>query len=592
MKQANRLSVAASVRLWFAVCLLLLSPLQPAQAQQTLADADWFVRPIADGVVWRYYLFDNMFGSKQSISYLEVDLKNPNVSVETPYLAAARQRTSVMVPAQFPAAAGAINGTYFDTTGSGGHRTYLRVNNTVIPPGGALFSPWGWDSAIAKDSSGSVSIIKMPTGGWAAETTHPNIMACGPLLVDAGTIPTAYLNSIGSHCTSRHPRSAVGVTTDSRLIMVTVDGRTDMAAGMTCTELADIMLQLGCPYAMNLDGGGSTTLWGRGEQYGGVLNFPSDNSVYDHLGERACSNAVAVIAPTTTPLAWDARLTGKSFSAFMDSGTSQTVTLTYQNAGTQTWTATATKLSVARPDTRTSPLRDPATWPGTTEPAVMSPATVAPGQTASFTFRFKAPETSTTLTFDEHFKLVQLGVGRIGPADSEAWMRINVLPPYSGATTFIVESRLGGQNIAWYTDSGMADTGTNCSAPGVTPGIGSRYGSTYRSVAGAKSATVSPNFPRAGNYNVYVTWGAGSNRRNPITYKVNHTSGTSVFLIDQTATANVWVRLGSGPFPFAAGPGGTVVMSNENIDVSGSMYISAVKFEHVPDAAVDDWMLY
>jgi hypothetical protein len=89
-----------------------------------------------------------------------------------------------------------------------------------------------------------------------------------------------------------------------------------------------------------------------------------------------------------------------------------------------------------------------------------------------------------------------------------------------------------------------------------------------------------------------VTWGAGSNRRNPITYKVNHTSGTSVFLIDQTATADVWVRLGSGPFPFAAGLGGTVVMSNENIDVSGSMYISAVKFEHVPDAVVDDWMLY
>jgi hypothetical protein len=592
MNHAANLSALRRCRVILAAVLLLITSLRPVPAQQTLADADWFERPIGDGVVWRYYLFDNMFGSKQSISYLEVDLTNPNVSVKTPYLAAARQRTSVMVPGQFPGAAGGINGTYFDTTGSGGHRTYLRVNGTVIPPGGALFSPWGYDSAIAQDASGTVSIIKMPGGGWANNATHPDIMACGPLLVDGGTIPTGYLNSIGSHCTSRHPRSAVGVTTDSRLIMVTVDGRTDMAAGMTCAELADIMLQLGCPYAMNLDGGGSTTLWGRGEQYDGVLNYPSDNSVYDHLGERACSNAIAVIAPTTAPLAWDARLTGKTFSAFMDTGTTQTVTLTYQNVGTQTWTAAATKLTVARPDSRMSALRDPDTWPGTTEPAVMSPATVAPGQTATFSFRFRAPVTSTTLTFDEHFKLVQTGMGRIGPADSEAWMRINVLPPPTGATTFLVESRSGGQNIVWYTDSGMADSATNCTASGVTPGIGSRYGSTYRSVAGAKSATIAPSFPRTGNYNVYVAWGAGSNRRNPITFKVNHSSGTSEFHVDQTAASNVWVRLGSAPFPFAAGIGGTVVMSNEDIDVSGSMYISAVKFEHVPDAEVRDWMLY
>jgi hypothetical protein len=561
-----------------ALIVFILTPLR-IPAQQTLTDADWFVREIGGGIVWRYYLFDNLFGSKQSVSYIDVDLANPNVSVEFPYLAADREKTSSMIPTQFPSSVTGINGTYFNTS-TGGHLTYLRVNNTVIPPGGPLFSPWGYEGALALDASDNASIEEIPTGGWSNDTTHPDILACGPLLIVGSVIPSADLTSIGSHCTSRHPRSAVGITSDHHLILLAVDGRTELADGMTCEELAQVMEQLGCPDAFNLDGGGSTTLWGAGELYNGVLNYPSDNGAYDHSGERACSNAIAIESSAPSRKTWDARLKSKIFSPIMDSGSGQTVTLVYDNIGTATWTVADTKVVLARPDTRTSDFHDSATWPSALQPTLMTPATVAQDETATFTFILKAPEASITTVYDEHFMLTQAGIGRIGPADSEAWMRIVVQPELSGNQTFIVESRLGGQNYGWYSDSGMATSGANCTAAGCTGNIGMRYGSTYQSVAGLKNATVAPKFPGHGYYKVYVAWGDGSSRRNPVTYHVNHGTGSDTFLIDQTATANAWAQLGAGAYYFPKGCGGSVVMTNEDIDVSGSMYAGAVKFEY------------
>ncbi len=558
-----------------------------ARAEQTLADADWFTRELADGVVWRYFLFDDLYGSRQSVSYLEVDLNNPNVSVEIPYVATGRQKTSSMIPAQFPEAVGGINGGYFNTEPAGGHRTYLRIDNTVIPPGSDLFASWGYEGALALDSAGKASIESKPSGGWKNDTIHPNILACGPLLIIENVIPSSALTAIGSHCTSRHPRTAAGITADNRLILITVDGRTEMAAGMSCEELAQTMDQLGCVDALNYDGGGSTTLWGAGEPYNGVLNYPSDNSLYDHSGERSCTNAIAVIAPATSPAKWDGRITGKVFSSTMEIETEQIVTLTYQNIGTETWSATETQLVLARPVSRTSIFYDPATWPAPSQPATMVPATVTPGQTATFSFRLKAPESETIAIYNEHFMLSQAGVGRIGPADSETWMKIIVEPPPSGAASFLVESRAGGQNYSWYSDSGMADSPANCTAPGATGNIGTRYGSTYRSVAGLKNATAAPNFPGAGEYKVYVAWGEGGSRRSPIVYHVNHANGTDTFEIDQTAVANVWIQLGTGAFYFDQGYGGSVVMTNEATDLSGSMYAGAVKFEYLSKEATN-----
>lgn len=87
---------------------------------------------------------------------------------------------------------------------------------------------------------------------------------------------------------NRHPRTAVGITADGKLLLVTVDGRQPMSGGMTLHELAQLMKQLGATDAINLDGGGSTTLAIRG---GLVVNSPSEGK------QRPVANAVVVVAP-------------------------------------------------------------------------------------------------------------------------------------------------------------------------------------------------------------------------------------------------------------------------------------------------------
>ena len=95
-----------------------------------------------------------------------------------------------------------------------------------------------------------------------------------------------------SFARSRHPRTAVGIDAGGKtLVLVVVDGRrAGVASGMSLTELADLMLKLGCRDALNLDGGGSTELVLRNPQDGTlqVLNHPSDGR------ERAVANVLGV----------------------------------------------------------------------------------------------------------------------------------------------------------------------------------------------------------------------------------------------------------------------------------------------------------
>ncbi len=120
----------------------------------------------------------------------------------------------------------------------------------------------------------------------------------GPWLVRDGSvyIDAAQENFKDDITEKRHPRTAVGIDALGRLMMVTVDGRRDGATGMTMAELASYMKSLGAVNAMNLDGGGSTTM----ALYGGRLaNQPSDTS------PRAVANGLLLYTKPSTlqPLA-------------------------------------------------------------------------------------------------------------------------------------------------------------------------------------------------------------------------------------------------------------------------------------------------
>jgi hypothetical protein len=89
-----------------------------------------------------------------------------------------------------------------------------------------------------------------------------------------------------SFAETRHPRTAVARLKDGKFLMITVDGRqAGVSVGMNLRELAEYLLSLGAIDAMNLDGGGSTTMFVDGK----VVNTPSDKE-----GERKVSDAIVV----------------------------------------------------------------------------------------------------------------------------------------------------------------------------------------------------------------------------------------------------------------------------------------------------------
>jgi hypothetical protein len=83
----------------------------------------------------------------------------------------------------------------------------------------------------------------------------------------------------------RHPRTALGWNKE-HIFLVEVDGRqANISIGMTFPELATYMAKIGCEEAMNLDGGGSATLWA----FGMVKNSPSEGE------ERPAPNALVLL---------------------------------------------------------------------------------------------------------------------------------------------------------------------------------------------------------------------------------------------------------------------------------------------------------
>jgi hypothetical protein len=123
---------------------------------------------------------------------------------------------------------------------------------------------------------------------------HPRDAVGGrPVLVTDGVI-AARLDTVGraGFATSRHPRTAAGITRDGRILLVTVDGRrAPYSDGMTLGELAALMLALGARDAVNLDGGGSTAMVvATGDTAFAVVNRPSDRA-----GERAVGDAVGLV---------------------------------------------------------------------------------------------------------------------------------------------------------------------------------------------------------------------------------------------------------------------------------------------------------
>ena len=118
--------------------------------------------------------------------------------------------------------------------------------------------------------------------GWAGVL---DLIGGMPLLVSDGAVVAK--NNCGTYFCERNPRTAIGTTRDGKVLLVTVDGRAPgVSLGMTLVGLARQMQSLGATWAVNLDGGGGSTMWVKGQ---GIVNRPSDGS------ERPVTNAILVL---------------------------------------------------------------------------------------------------------------------------------------------------------------------------------------------------------------------------------------------------------------------------------------------------------
>jgi hypothetical protein len=117
---------------------------------------------------------------------------------------------------------------------------------------------------------------------------NEDIVGGVPQLIKNGEIEITWEQekSSKSFVETRHPRTAVAKLKDGKFLMVAVDGRqAGYSVGMNLNELAAFLLELGATDALNLDGGGSTTMFLDGK----IVNRPSDKE-----GERSVSDAILV----------------------------------------------------------------------------------------------------------------------------------------------------------------------------------------------------------------------------------------------------------------------------------------------------------
>jgi exopolysaccharide biosynthesis protein len=225
----------------------------------------------------------------QNINLLLIDTRKRTISLL--YDPARNVKTSSL--ASESGALAAVNAGFFNIR-EGGSQTYIKIAGKVVDSDTSL--KWqrveNLNGSIVIDTVGNFAIVRaMPNAWYDSCLSCRDALITGPLLVMSGEKIRLPSTSV---VVNRHPRTCAGRMKNGRIVLMTLDGRSEQAAGMTLVKLADLMISLKCVDAVNLDGGGSTTMWISGKPSAGVVNMPSDNRRFDHEGERPVADILVV----------------------------------------------------------------------------------------------------------------------------------------------------------------------------------------------------------------------------------------------------------------------------------------------------------
>ena len=280
-----------------AVWLLLLAVALPAQ-QAALGPAE----RIADGVLL-YRLADPDLLSPPgpvAVQALRLDPRTVTLEIGRGKGADPARETVEVIAAGRPGAIAAVNAGFFSLE-TGKPTAFLKIDGKVVSASSRARGAVGilerrgltellFDRLrVTRARSGSPhyeSLLGSSPRDWA-RVRHA-VGGAGLLMLDGRALTDWTDERIAAGFdTTRHPRTLIGADAQGAIWLVTVDGRNPaLSLGMSFAELGRLAHRLGLRSALNLDGGGSTTMWVAGR----IVNHPSDPG-----GPRKVSDAILVV---------------------------------------------------------------------------------------------------------------------------------------------------------------------------------------------------------------------------------------------------------------------------------------------------------
>lgn len=252
----------------------------------------WQIKPIANSPGFR--LFEVNSPTRKSwlaiadlqVMDLEARIAGPNLRLPT-----SKQSDGCRL---------AVNGGYFDPRTCTSSSLFIqngiilgfdeqnirRRNGKVGNPARAAIglTPDGWSIRWTRSSDDTPYSFPEATDPWQIPQggnvwNALNAVGGGPMLLVDGKAKITAENELfdresGVDPEGRHGRTAIGLDNQGWVYIYVVDGKRRDAIGASMTELASIFSEFGAKNAMNLDGGGSSTI----VYEGSVLNRPSDGS--------------------------------------------------------------------------------------------------------------------------------------------------------------------------------------------------------------------------------------------------------------------------------------------------------------------------
>lgn len=275
------------------------------------------IRPVLTKIIFVFLSFSCIPSNASGLSYehlsngyftsIHVLIVDPTEYAILPVKADSRETVAAL--ANRHGAIAAVNGGFWKLNGN--PAGILKINHrwygTPIKPRGAI----GWSSngqrvlidkvltnyRLDDCEANEIEVIPMSTPPYTTREDWKkleHIVGGTPVLISNRDLVEDYSSeqTLDSFLINKHPRTAVGIRENGEWVFVVVDGRFHgFFGGMAIKELAELMLMLGCTDALNLDGGGSSTIVLERT----VINEPCGKMLEDGKQVEAVSDAILIL---------------------------------------------------------------------------------------------------------------------------------------------------------------------------------------------------------------------------------------------------------------------------------------------------------